>query len=183
MKQILPFFAFLLFILPGVLLSHENHRNHILADIKFDVDDGSLFIRPDYHSDEQVEIDSEYRLYVNGNRVRLSGSQQGLVRNYYNTYNELMYSAARLGKKAAKIGVMGAKLGITAAAGVLKVLFTEDEMEDLEDDLAVESEEIESYSSKLEEEAGEIEDLAERFKSDHRNMKNSIPALDRLSWF
>ncbi len=183
MKQVLPFFTFLVFILPGILLSHENHRHHIFDDIKFDMDGGSLLIRPDYSSDEQVEIDSEYRLFVNGNRVRLSGSQHSLVRNYYNTYNELIYSATRLGKKAAKIGVMGAKLGIKAAAGVLKALFTEDELEDLEDDLADDSEEIESFSSELEEEAEEIEDLADRFKSDHRNMKNSIPALDQLSWF
>jgi len=183
-------FLIMIFVLLIVLqlIAHASDNQYKydeneFENLNFALEHGVLFVRPNFHSEEKVEIDHEYHLYVNGKRIVLTDDQHDLVKSYYNTYMDLTYSAENLGKKATKLGLLGTEMGIKAAFGVLEVMLTDCEIDDLKEDLEVNSDEIKSFTEKLEEEAERIEEIAGSFKLKHRELRTEITLIGRLSWF
>lgn len=164
---------------------HKCFRGDIdgIENIDFDVDDGSLFIESEEYEDEYVEITEDYKLYVNGKRVRLDNDQQELVEEYYEQFFEITDYAKKIGLEGAKIGVHGAKIGLMAMAGVCKLMLDNYDSDDLERDLEKEARRLERKAEKLEKKAELIEEMADRLEYLHYEMRDEIPALGNLGWF
>ncbi len=89
-----------------------------------DLEDGTLVIE---NEDEGwiVEITEDYKLYVNGERVRTDRQQKKLLRRYYRDYEDIEEFVEEIAEEGAKIGLAGARLGVSAVACVAKI-FLED---------------------------------------------------------
>ena len=163
----------------------KRYNRHIngIEDIDFDVEDGSLFIESEEYEDEYVEITEDYKLYVNGRRVKLDGDHQKLVEEYYEQFFEITDYAKKIGLEGAKIGVHGAKIGLLAMAGVCKLMLENYDSDDLERDLEREARKLEIKAEKLEKKAELIEDMADNLEYLHEEMRDEIPALGNLGWF
>ncbi len=117
-------------------------------------DDGTLCIRCDGRRHERIEITADYKLYINGRRIKTDDEADELLEEYYEHMQQLVADAA-------KIGLRGGELGVTAVSGVIRAFLTDYEFDDLERDLEDEAEKLETLAEGLEEEAAGIEELAE----------------------
>ena len=81
------------------------HRIDCLDNVDIDIDDGSVIISPEYGDDEYVEITEEYKLYVNGRKVRTSTEEREMLAAYHEQVYDIVDEAKRIGWKGAKIGV------------------------------------------------------------------------------
>ncbi len=106
--------------------------------------------------EDYVEITQSYQLYINGYKIDLSRSERKLVAKYYNQFFDIIDFAKDLGHDGAMLGVAGAKIGVQAAAEVLKAVFSEYEIDDLEEELEIESEKLESLILELKERTEEL---------------------------
>ena len=162
---------------------HCNHdelfRSH---DVEVSLDDGSITFT-EKETDETVQITEECELMVNGSTVRLDRSQQRLVEKYYDRFADLTEDAIEFGKDAAKIGVDGAKLGVYAMFGVLKLLSSDYDSDDLEADLEVKGDKIERMAKRIEKRGAKLEKRAESLKCLHGELRHEIRELDELEWF
>ena len=158
---------------------HDDDRtfNHKTMDFE----DGTLVVE---HEDEDwiVEITEDYKLYVNGKRVKTDRKQSKLLRSYYRDYEEIEEMAEEIGRDAGQIGVAGAKLGANAVASVA-LLLLEDYDCDIEIDFDIDEEEIEKMARKLEKKADKIEDVADDLEKTHKKLRKSIPELGDLEDF
>ena len=96
---------------------------------------------------------------------------------------EIMEQAIEIGKEGTKIGLEGVKIGLIAATGVLKMLASDYDEDDLERVIEDKAEELEIRAEDLEEMAEELEEVAEEFEDLHYTMKNEIDELNDLDWF
>ena len=187
MKQRLSLIALALAITMVLTAGAEAHRvcrhddDRTFNHMTMDFEDGLLVIE---HEDEDwiVEITEDYKLYVNGERVKTDRQQKKLLRSYYRDYEEIEEMAGEIGKDAAKIGIAGAKIGANAVACVA-LLLLEDYDCDIEIDFDIDEDEIEKLASKLEKKADKIEDLADDLEKTHKKLKKSIPELGDLEDF
>jgi hypothetical protein len=150
-------------------------------EIIIDIDDGSVFITHEYEDDE-IEITRKYELYVNGDLVETNQEQKDLLEEFHTAVMDLEDQAIEIGKEGAKIGIEGAKIGLHAARGVLKMLFTEYDEDDLDRDLEFETELLEKKAEKLEEKAEELEKIADDLDDMFYDMEEEIPEIASLDW-
>ena len=191
MKNSIIFFPIIFILLSVSLFAHEDdgkrkhrrHQSYVLEHLDIDIDDDILVLTCEYDDDLWVEITPDYRLYISGRRVYLNQDQRDIVADYYDHFMEIMDKAKVIGKEGAKIGVKGAKLGVLAAGAALKLLFTDYDSDDLEDDIEEEAEKLEVRAEELEEMAEELEEIADEFEDLHYTMKREIEELDELDWF
>ncbi|UCF04703.1 MAG: DUF2884 family protein [bacterium] len=162
--------------------SYKSHRCVFSDDVDIDIDDGTL-VFTDEDSEESVEITEDYELYINDDRIELNEEQQELVEKFYDRFISIIDYAKEIGLEGVKIGASGAKLGLKAMVGVVKMLLTRYDRDDLEWELEREAEKIEAKAKKLERKADKIEDMVDELEDIHFDMKASIPELDRLEWF
>jgi hypothetical protein len=172
-------------ILAGGARAHRvcTHDDDWTLDHKsIDFEDGTLVIE---HEDEDwlVEITEDYKLYVNGDRVKTNSQQTKLLRGYYRDYEDIEELAEEIGRDAAQIGVAGVKLGVSAVACVAKLLLEDFDCEDMEIEIDLDEEKIEKMAEKLEKKADKIEDLADDLEKTHKKLKRSIPELGDLEDF
>jgi hypothetical protein len=167
----------------------ENHRWHCnhdelfrSDDVEVSLDDGSITFT-EKETDETVRITEEYELMVNDRMVHLDHNQQRLVEKYYDRFSDLTHDAIELGKDAAKIGVDGAKLGVYAIFGVLKLLSSDYDSNDLEVDLNLKGDKIERMANRIEKRGARLEERAESLKCLHGELRHEIRELDELEWF
>jgi hypothetical protein len=137
------------------------------------------------HEDEDwtVEITEEYHLYVNGRIIDTGRKQRKLLRRYYRCYEDIEEMAEEIAEEGAKIGIAGAKLGAGAVACAIKVLFDDDDCDDMEYEIEIKAEELEKMADKLEKKAEKIEDLADDLEKTHKKLRRSIPELGDLEDF
>ena len=147
-----------------------------------DFEDGTLVIE---HEDEDwiVEITEDYKLYVDGERVRTDNKQKKLLRSYYRDYEEIEEMAEEIAKEGAMIGLAGAKLGVNAVACVAKLLLEDYDSDDMEYEIEIETEDLEKMARKLEKSADKIEDMADDLEKTHKKLRKSIPELGDLEDF
>jgi hypothetical protein len=152
-----------------------------MDNIHIGIDDGSVILTHEYE-DGEIEITDEYDLYIDGRLVKTDMRQRELLREYHTTIFEIKDRAIKIGIKGAKIGVEGAKIGIKAIAGILKMIFTDYDEDDLEREMERATEEIELKAELLEEEAEEIEDLADQVEDIWYDLEDEIPEIRDLDW-
>ncbi len=145
-------------------------------------EDGTLVIE---HEDEDwvVEIAGDYKLYVNGERVKTSRKQKKLLRSYYRDYEDIEELAEEIGEEGARIGLAGAKLGASAVACAVKLLLEDYDSDDMEDEIEIRTEDLEKMAHKLEKKADKIEDMADDLERTHKKLRRSIPELGDLEDF
>jgi hypothetical protein len=151
--------------------------------VKYEIEDGSLFISHRGHRHDRVEITEDGRLYINDESIKLDREQQRLVANYYDLTMDIVSQAKDLGHEGARVGIEGAKLGLKAVGGVFKMMFTSYDGDDLDQDMEWEAERLERKAERLEKKAEEIEELAEELEWTVEEMRESIPELGELGWF
>jgi hypothetical protein len=162
---------------------HSDRQFNCLNEAHIDINNDIIVLTCKYDNEQWVEITPDYNLYVNGYHVRLNRYQQRLVEEYYDNFMDIIEQAKQLGKEGALIGVKGAKIGIIATAGALKMLVSNYDSDDIEEDLEGETSELEECAEKLEELAEELEEAAEAFEDIHYTMKDEIKDLNELEWF
>lgn len=159
-----------------------NHQ-HQWDAIDFDLDGKTLVITNHGRHRGQVEITEKYDLFVNGDKIKLNDEQQVLVKKFYDQSMQIVNIAKEMGLEGARIGAEGAKLGIKAIGGLIKMLLTDYDEEDLDYYLEAESEKIEERAELLEEQAEELEDLADELEYLAEEMIEEIPELEELDWY
>jgi cell division protein ZapA (FtsZ GTPase activity inhibitor) len=150
--------------------------------IDFD-DDGTLCLEYKDRRHERIEITADYKLYINGRRIKTDDEADELIEKYYEQTAQLITEAEKIGIKAAKIGLHGGELGINAVSGVLRAFLTDYEFEALERDLEDEAEKLEALAEGLEEEAEEIEEMAEELDDLAYELSREVPELRKMKWF
>ena len=151
--------------------------------VKYEIDDGSIFISHRGLRHDRVEFTEEGRLYINDESVKLDREQQGLVATYYDLTTDIVSQAKNVGKEGARVGIEGAKLALKVVGGVFKMAFTSYDGDDLEQDVEWEAEKLERRAERLEEKAEDIEELAEDLERIVEEMNETIPELRKLGWF
>lgn len=148
-------------------------------DVSIDFDDDVLVMDFQDH-DVLVEITPEYHLYVNDDRVELDDRQQKMVREFYDLTTDVVNEAVAIGAEGARIGVHGAAIGLQSLSGLVRVLLTDYDTDDLERDLDRESSKIEARAKKLETKAKKLEKKANSLENKWAVMCDKIPELDGL---
>lgn len=192
MKSAIALFICLLLAIPAV----QADRTHIEIDRDFDVDSRDcrfhnhrvdldkrqITIYAEEHDDFEIEINREHELYVDGEKISLDADQQKLVTLYYTQFMELTDEAKDIGWEGARIGLQGAGIGLKAVAGVVKMIFTSYDEDELERDMEREAEKIEARAEELEHRAESIEDMAYELEDTFDGMVDGIPELKELDW-
>ncbi|MBN2070600.1 MAG: hypothetical protein JW814_04000 [Candidatus Krumholzibacteriota bacterium] len=151
-------------------------------DISIDIEDGVMIIECE-ENDDTIEITDDQKLYINGKLVKTNRSQERLLGDYYDQFEDITEYATEIGIEGAKIGVKGAEIGLKAVANLVKLVLEDYDSDDLERDMDRESDKIERAAKKLEKKAEKLEEVAEDFKKTHRKLRRSIEELDDLHWF
>lgn len=150
-------------------------------DLIIDIEKGSVIITNEYEDDE-IEITDEYELIINGDRIETTPDQQKLLEEYHTLVFDIKDYALEIGKEGAKIGIEGARIGLKAVGGVIKMIFTDYDEDDLDRDLERETEAIEAKAEVLEDKADKIEEMADDLDDLFYDMEESIPAIAKLDW-
>ena len=99
------------------------------------------------HDDFEVEIDSDYELRIDGERVDLNAEQQAMVKEYYEQFDGMTKEVKEVIWAGARIGLKGAGVGLKAVTGVVKMIFTDYDEDDLERDVERAAEKIEATTA------------------------------------
>ena len=140
-----------------------------LENIAIDFENGALVITPRSGENFKVEITDDDELFINGRKISTSSEERELLGEYRHDMSYLIH-------RAEEIGIEGARIGLYAVSGLVEVVCTDLELEDLEA-------ELESESNKLENEAKELEDLSTRLEDLHYELKERISELQELRTF
>lgn len=192
--------ALILFLASAVLAvgpkvtSHDQNHDHGVVirdgsgaycgdDMDVDFEDGDIIFTGRHHDDPEVRITEDYELYIDGEKLDLNDRQREIVAEYYDTFEEVIEEATKLGVKGAAIGAQGAALGVSALGKLFKAALTEYELEDMEREIEKEARKIEEKAEKLEWEAEEIEALADKLEELHWDLKRETPRLRDIEWF
>lgn len=189
MKSILIALTVTLLVCAPVTFAETRHCNigpfdgqlWSMDDIQVSIDDGSVILTNEYE-DGKIEITKDSELYVDGRLVKTDKRQQQLITEFHDGVFEVKDRAIKIGLKGAKIGLEGAGLGIKAVAGIIKMIFTDYDEDDLDRDLQREAQKIEWKADGLEEEAEEIEDIVDHLEDVYYDMDEEIPEIHALGW-
>jgi hypothetical protein len=168
---------------PATLCDDHNLFRGDGDDIDIDFENGSLIIENE-NLDETVEITAEYRLLVNGRKVKLDRSGKKLARAYYRRFRGIMEEAADIGEEGGKLGAEAAEFSRIVIRKVLKSLKDGDEEEDIDDEIEKEAEErFEKRAERLEKRAEKLEEEVEGLEQLHQKLRGNVRELDELGWF
>lgn len=178
-----------LFILGSTALAGKHHRSLSLFDgniycsddINIDIDGGSVIITHE-DEDDEIEITKKYELYINGELIRTNERQRELLEEYHTLVFDIKDYAIEIGKEGARIGIEGAKIGLKAVGGVIKMIFTDYDEDDLDRDMDRAAEKIEYKAELLEDKAEKIEDMADDLDDMFYDLEEEIPAIAELEW-
>ena len=190
MKSILATFVFCLLSIsislaaPPDCVGYDRHHNIKFEDnsCHYDFDDGLLIISHDGLA--IIEIDNDFKLYVDGDLIKTDDHQRELVREFYHQMDEIDEYAEQIGLEGARIGAAGARLGVKALSNVWHFIYLDDEeLEELEEEIEREAEKIEAQAEELEEEAERLEEIADELEDIKEQLKEEIEELGELRWF
>lgn len=120
---------------------HNQHSHSIIADGDFEFDDGDLIVEDG--RDELMRISPDGDLYIDEEQVDVSRHQRKLLATYHEQVEGITDDAIELGMEAAKFGVK------TAISAVFMALSMDDD-------------EADEFEAKVEKEAVQFEEYAER---------------------
>jgi hypothetical protein len=150
-------------------------------EINIDIDHESVIITND-EEDGEIEITDDYELYVDGKLIKTDKRQRQLLVEYHTLVMDIKDYAVDIGKEGARIGIEGARIGLQAVGGVVKMIFTDYDEDDLDDDLDRATERLEARAELLEDRADKIEDMAEDLDDMYYDLEKEIPAIADLHW-
>lgn len=189
MKIIYILLAAILLLVPAAPVSAEtNYSYNLFNGHKFDIDDIELrlddgdVILYNKLSDDEVIISDEFELIINGLEIELDPQQRILVKECHTIVYDIIDEAVKIGLEGGKIGLEGAGLGIKAIGGILKMLLTSYDEDDLDRDMERAAEKLEKKAEALEERAEEVEDMVKDLEDVYEEMFDVIPALAELDW-
>jgi len=174
-----------LFAADNYSIKSEDPKFHFECWENFNIDvEGKNVVINHYGTDiSMVEISEDGELFIDQEKVKTDRQSRALLQDYNHMMRELIASAEKLGYDAVKVGGKGADLGLEAVSGILEVMCTDLEMEELEENLEKKAQKIEQAAEKLEARAEELEDQAEELEAIHDKLKDQIDELDQLEWF
>ena len=189
MKSILIVLTVTLLVCAPVTFAESRHHDlkplegqlWSMDDIRVNIDDGSVILTNEYE-DGKIEITRDNELYVNDRLVKTDARQKQLITEFRDGVFDVKDRVIRIGLKGAKIGLEGAGLGVKAIAGIIKMIFTDYDEDDLDRDMERAAEKIETKAEGLEEEAEEIEDIVDRLEDVYFDMDEEIPEIHALGW-
>lgn len=189
MKSMLIFITVTLLVCAPVTFAESHHRNigplegqlWSMDDIQVNIDNRTVVLTNEYE-DGKIEITKDHELFVNDRLVKIDKRQQKLVTEFYDGVFDVKDRAIKIGIKGAKIGVEGAGLGVKAVAGILRMLFTDYDEDDLDRDMEKAAQKIEVKAEGLEEEAKQIEDLVNHLEDVYYDLDDEIPEIHALGW-
>jgi hypothetical protein len=163
----------------------EDQKFHFECWENFNIDVEGKTVVINHYGDNgsMVEITEDGELYIDRKKVKTDRQSRALLQDYNHMMRELIASAEKLGYDAVRIGGKGADLGLEAVSGILEVMCTDLEMDELEASLEKKAQKIEQAAEKLEARAEELEDQAEELEAVHDKLKNRIDELTQLEWF
>jgi ribosome-associated translation inhibitor RaiA len=170
-------------------LAGKNHNEVTFFDgniynsdeINISIDRGSVIITND-EEDGEIEITDNYELYIDSKLIKTDKHQRQLLEEYHTLVMDIKDYAVDIGKEGAKIGIEGARVGLQAVGGVIKMIFTDYDEDDLDTDLDRATEKLEKRAELLEDRAEKIEDMAEDLDDMYYDMEKEIPAIADLHW-
>jgi len=130
-----------------------------------------------------VRISRDCALYINGERVRTNRRQTEILHRYYCTACELQHQSYLLGKKAGEVGRRGGRLGVQAVRHLHEFLDSDCSVADLAKDIQQDSAILSEDSQKIAEWGREIDSLVNNLEDTHIELRERIPALEKLYWF
>jgi hypothetical protein len=151
-------------------------------DFRVKLDDDEVLIYPEYANNKHLRITDEYDLYVNDEKIDINIEQREFLEKYHKLITKIYDDAMDIGIEGAKIGVKGAAIGTKAISGVLKMMFTSYDSDDLERDIEYEAELLEEEAEELEEIAEELEDRSDEIEKYYYSLKKVIPLLKKYRW-
>lgn len=161
---------------------HKNHRSFCSFDhLSIDFDDGTLIFDFDNRHGDIVEITADYQLYINGELIPTDEEQQKQLQECYHLADKLSAEAVRIGLEGARIGIDGARIGLRAIGGVLKMLLTDYDEDDLERDMERHTRRLERRAERLEKKAERIETIAEKLELAYESLERDIPELQEIN--
>lgn len=189
MKTIFIISAIIVLVCAPVSIAEHHHIDFGVFDgelweedgIHVSIDDGSVILTHE-DEDDEIEITDEYELYINGHLIKTDARQQELLREYHTLVFGIKDRALEIGIKGAKIGAEGAKIALQAIGGVIKMIFTAYDEDDLDRDMDKATREIEYKAELLEDEAEEIEEMADDIEDVWYDMQEEIPEIAALRW-
>jgi cell division protein ZapA (FtsZ GTPase activity inhibitor) len=178
-------FASLVWAADEYSIKPENQKYHFECWENFNIDvEGKTVVINHYGTDGSlVEINEDGDLFIDREKVKTDRQSRELLKDYNQRMRDLISSAEKIGFEAAKVGGKGADLGLEAVSGILAVMCTDLEMDDLEDHLDKKAKKLEREAEKLEDKAKALEEQAEELEAVHDNLKDRISELDELEWF
>lgn len=171
--------------------SHRQNHEFSLADLSkcrindmtIEMDDTDIYMTHDEFIEDEVMLNEKHELFVNDEKIVLNEDQLALVSEFYDTVFDIKDEAKKIGWEGAKLGIDGAKIGLKAIGGVLKMIFTSYDEDDLERDMEAATDKIELKANRLEKKAEVIEEMAYDIEDMSFEMFETIPALEELGWF
>jgi len=164
---------------PDDNFGHRHYRCG-LDHVDIDFENTTLVFTFERNHCDVVEITEDYQLYINGELIPTDDDQRKSLRRCYRLADRLSQEAIRIGVEGAHIGVEGAKLGLRGLGGVLKMLLTDYDEDDLERDMERHARRLERKAERLEKKAERIERMAEEFEVAYLKLEDEIPELAEI---
>jgi len=163
--------------------SHNIYRGSCIDNIDIDLDDGILTFSGRHRSDPTVEITEDYELYINGDHIKVTKQQKGLLGEYYVLNMQLIEEAKQIGLYGAEIGIEGAKIGLKAITSLFYLLDDDYDIEDYEREIEEKAEKLELKADQLEERADDLEQIADDLEDMYDELEEEITELGELEWY
>lgn len=153
--------------------SYDGSRKKTAIHVDYDRNlafySNSLFIY-DENDDPIAEINSDFELYIKGNRIITDKKDRKLLRAFYELTDEIFQKGNKIAHKGAMLGLDGVALAAKAVAGA--VVFVVDGCDDDAD---------KEFQSKIEAEAEEIEKKADLIERDADELERNVEKLEELN--
>lgn len=158
----------------------KTNKSYLLNNCEIDIEDGSLVLEKRGRRGVKMEINGDYELFVDDEKIETSDEQQKLVVQTYDGSMLIVEYAKDIGLEGVQIGLQGAKLGLKAVGGVFKMIFTAYDEDDLEDDMERAADKIEARADKLEKRADKLEVMVEDLEIVFDDLIDMTPELEPL---
>lgn len=158
----------------------KTSKSYLLNNCEIDISDGSLVLEKRGRRGVKMEINEDYELFVDDEKVKTTDEQQKLVVQTYDGCMSIVEYAKDIGLEGLQIGLQGAKLGLKAVGGVFKMIFTAYDEGDLEEDMERAADKIERRADELEKLADKLEIMVEDLEIVFDDLIDLTPELKRL---
>lgn len=157
-------FLVVIFLTTYSAQAHNSRCRSLNKNLSINFKGDTLVIKPAGKKD-QILITNDYRLFLNGNEIKLNKDQQDLVRDYYEQVRFITATALKLIPRGAEIGIDGAKLGLKAILHTVLTLDKNYDEEQGEKKLEESERALERKASDLEKKGKNLEKIGDELEA------------------